>query len=318
MPFAFLASARRDRFPTPPRPLDEDATAMNPSTPRRVAVYVGRRDRLPRHSLLSFLCDRWRDAGIEIAVLDDPGRWVDADVAIMHVDATRRPPAYDAVLERYPRVINGRVRDISKRRISAQLLTRGSGYHEPVIVKTDGNYCDQPDSRRRRLDNIARHLCSRVADRLLPVRQAIHQSGTYPIYPSLRHVPRRVWWDPRLVVEPFLPERQDDLYCLRTWVFFGAREKASVSLSANPVVKRVNTIRSEFIPDVPEAIREVRRRLGFDYGKFDFVIHQGEPVLLDANSTPACSGRSSPRLDAIADELAADLLAAPEPAQAAR
>jgi hypothetical protein len=292
---------------------------MNKSPPRRVAVYVGRHDRLPRHSLLSFLCDRWRDAGIDIAVLDDPGRWVEADVAIMHVDATRRPPAYDAVLERYPRVINGRVRDISKRRVSAQLLTRReSGYDEPVIVKTDGNYCDQPDSRRRRLDNIARHVCSRVVDRLLPVRRDIHRTGSYPIYPSPRHVPRRVWWDRRLVVEPFLPERQDDLYCLRTWVFFGPREKASVSFSASPVVKRVNTIRSEFVPDVPEPIREARRRLGFDYGKFDFVIHRGRPVLLDANSTPACSDRPTPRLDAIADELAADLLAAPEPARVAR
>lgn len=291
---------------------------MNQSTPRRVAIYVGRRDRLHRHSLLSFLCDRWRDAGIEIAVLDDPARSVDADVAIMHVDATRRPPAYDAVLERYPRVINGRVRDISKRRISARLLTRDSGYDEPVIVKTDGNFFGQPDSRRRRVDSIGRHLCARVVDHLLPVRRGIQESGTYPIYPSPRHVPRHVWWDRRLVVEPFLPERQDDLYCLRTWMFFGAREKAAISFSTSPVVKRANTIRAEFVPDVPEVIREARRRLGFDYGKFDFVIHQGRSVLLDANSTPACSGQSNPRLDAIADELAADLLAAPEPARVAR
>ena len=119
-------------------------------------------------------------------------------------------------------------------------------------------------------------------------------------------------------MEPFLPERQDDLYCLRTWMFFGAREKAAISFSTSPVVKRANTIRAEFVPDVPEVIREARRRLGFDYGKFDFVIHQGRPVLLDANSTPACSGQSNPRLDAIADELAADLLAAPEPARAAQ
>lgn len=291
---------------------------MFQSPPRRVAIYVGRRDRLRRDSLLSFLCDRWRDAGIEIAVLDDPERSVDADVAILHVDATRRPPAYDAVLERYPRVINGRVRDISKRRVSARLLTRDSGYDEPVIVKTDANYFGQPDSRRRRLDSIGRHFCSRVADRLLPVRRGIQESGTYPIYPSPRHVPRRVWWDRRLVVEPFVPERQDDLYCLRTWMFFGAREKAAISFSPSPVVKRANTVRAEFVPDVPEVIRAARRRLGFDYGKFDYVIHRGRPVLLDANHTPACSGQANPRLDAIADELAADLLAVPEPAQEAR
>lgn len=27
-------------------------------------------------------------------------------------------------------------------------------------------------------------------------------------------------------------------------------------------------------------------RLGFDYGKFDFVMHEGRAVLLDANKTP--------------------------------
>jgi len=29
-----------------------------------------------------------------------------------------------------------------------------------------------------------------------------------------------------------------------------------------------------------------RRKLGFDYGKFDFVVHEGRAVLLDANKTP--------------------------------
>jgi len=38
--------------------------------------------------------------------------------------------------------------------------------------------------------------------------------------------------------------------------------------------------------EVPAALRAERQRLGFDYGKFDFVIHDGEPVLLDANRTP--------------------------------
>ena len=40
-----------------------------------------------------------------------------------------------------------------------------------------------------------------------------------------------------------------------------------------------------------------RRDLGFDYGKFDYVIHEGRAILLDANSTPGsvfsgvCSSR---------------------------
>jgi hypothetical protein len=37
---------------------------------------------------------------------------------------------------------------------------------------------------------------------------------------------------------------------------------------------------------VPDFLRAERERLGFDYGKFDFVIHDGQAVLLDANKTP--------------------------------
>jgi hypothetical protein len=33
-----------------------------------------------------------------------------------------------------------------------------------------------------------------------------------------------------------------------------------------------------------------REALGFDYGKFDYVEHDGEPILLDANKTPTFRG----------------------------
>ena len=39
--------------------------------------------------------------------------------------------------------------------------------------------------------------------------------------------------------------------------------------------------------DVPPALRRRRAELGFDFGKFDYVVQDGEPVLLDANRTPA-------------------------------
>ena len=37
---------------------------------------------------------------------------------------------------------------------------------------------------------------------------------------------------------------------------------------------------------MPDELRALRRQLGFDYGKFDFVMHEGRAVLLDANKTP--------------------------------
>ncbi len=43
------------------------------------------------------------------------------------------------------------------------------------------------------------------------------------------------------------------------------------------------------LASTPDAIRGLRRRLGIDYGKLDYVVHDGEVVLLDVNRTPAVS-----------------------------
>jgi len=77
--------------------------------------------------------------------------------------------------------------------------------------------------------------------------------------------------------------------------------------SREPVVKRANMVTSEFIGEAPDEIRAARRRFGFDYGRFDFVLHEGKSVLFDTNSTPSCSDQSSPRLKAIVGELAVGL-----------
>jgi hypothetical protein len=36
-------------------------------------------------------------------------------------------------------------------------------------------------------------------------------------------------------------------------------------------------------------IREIRKKLGFDYGKFDYVVQSGNVVLFDVNRTPTYS-----------------------------
>jgi len=37
---------------------------------------------------------------------------------------------------------------------------------------------------------------------------------------------------------------------------------------------------------VPEELHAMWARLGFDFGKFDYVVRDGQIVLLDANRTP--------------------------------
>jgi hypothetical protein len=67
---------------------------------------------------------------------------------------------------------------------------------------------------------------------------------------------------------------------------------------------------------VPIEIREERRRLGFDYGKFDFVVHGDGPILLDANRTPGGSATLTDEYDRGAAELAKGIDAFLQPTHA--
>ena len=108
---------------------------------------------------------------------------------------------------------------------------------------------------------------------------------SYPIYASKAEVPDAIWRDQGLVVERFLPERDEKGYWVRFWIFLGDAERCNRICGPEPIVKGANMIALE-PTTVPEELRAERERLGFDYGKFDFVVHDGQVVLLDANRTP--------------------------------
>ena len=108
------------------------------------------------------------------------------------------------------------------------------------------------------------------------------------VLPSIAAVGQAIWDDPSLVVDRFLPEPDAAGFAMRTWVFMGARERCSRHVSRDPMVKARSSI-SRMPVEVPDALRAERARLGFDYGKFDFVVHDGRPILLDANRTPGAT-----------------------------
>jgi hypothetical protein len=109
------------------------------------------------------------------------------------------------------------------------------------------------------------------------------------VFEQKREVPRAVWLNPGLVVERFLPEVIDGMYCLRSWVFMGDQEQLSLRQARTPIVALPNVERRAFIEpskaNLPDSLREQRKDLGFDFGKFDYVIHEGQAHLLDANRT---------------------------------
>jgi hypothetical protein len=228
----------------------------------------------------------WAQHSVRVTVQRGPGPFIEADLAVLHVDLTIVPADHMAFLARYPRVINGAVSDISKRRISRQIVERGEAYEGPVIVKTNWNSGGWRERERFGGRNRWRRLIDRIRGQLpWPYRASI-ATGEYPILPSIQQVPWMVWKNRDLVVERFLCERQQEFFCLRTWMFLGDQETNSLSFSHQPVVKLESVVRREVVPLVPPELRELRRQLGFDFGKFDYGIVDGRVVLYDANRTP--------------------------------
>jgi hypothetical protein len=226
------------------------------------------------------------------------GRWPGGDLAILHVDLSVVPGAYAKAAKRYGVVLNGRATDIRKRVVSRNLLGPKDDWAGPVIIKTDLNCGGLPEFH---LQWLARQRGEASG---APGPEPFHLERPYDVLPSLRDVSDAVWGNPGLVVEKFLPEKDKRGYWLRCWVFFGDRERCTRYLSKERIVKGGNVLAREKVP-VPAELRAERERLGFDYGKFDFVVREGKAILLDANRTPSNPPRAeSPAMKAANARLA--------------
>jgi hypothetical protein len=208
------------------------------------------------------------------------------DAAFYHVDATVAPPEYVALASHYPTAINFRTGDISKRKISRLLLDKGHSWDGPVIVKANLN-------NRAIIEDIHNRRAARLG-RPLP-HPGVTVGEKYRVLDSLSEVGDEVWSDPALVVEKFIAEPDPDGFALRTWVFMGPRERCTRFVTADRISKAADVLKHEPV-EVPDKLRAERERLGFDFGKFDFVMQGGEPVLLDANRTPGIAQAIRPMM----------------------
>jgi hypothetical protein len=266
--------------------------------PSTIAILAHRQDGFwDRPRLIHLLMARWEEMGLKSAVVTDPEHPVPAELALLHVSLTVVPEEYRGLTPRYPRTLNGAVHDLRKRGFSRLLVEPGDGHRGPVIVKTDWNAGGVRELRdakwwRPALLEAARPWSSR---RGLP-------EGGYRVYPSVDAVPRGVWRNPNLVVERFLAERQGERYLCRHWLFLGTREITRRTVSSEPSVKFRGVMERTADP-VPAELRRVRAEMGFDYGKFDYGIVDGEVALYDVNRTPGAA--ADPRLhDETVDALA--------------
>jgi hypothetical protein len=253
---------------------------------KRIVVVRRPNDAFDRHPYtIHLLMEQWREWGFTVDVSSHTDTTVGPrTIMIPHLDTTRTPTNYETSFRRCAVVVNRTVTDISKRRISENLVTRPTDHDGPVIVKTDRNCGGEPEFEHlQNKGRLARAALARA--RRLPWALT-GMIGQYKVFDHPSHVPRAVWRNPLLVVEKFLPERQEGMYCLRQYTFFGTKELNTVVFSADPIVKARNVTRRQVLSEPSPGVRDIRKALGFDYGKFDYVLQDGRLVLFDVNRTP--------------------------------
>ena len=245
---------------------------------------------------IGILAGIWRQLGLSVAVKHGSLSWFGppAPLAINHVNLTVTPASYLECLRSFRCTINAGLADTSKSKCCRGLLRHLDGYDGPVIVKTDLNFGGRPeqDLHCRRERAWPRRLL-----RLLG-RPAVTPGGldpyAYPIYSSPSQVPLEAWSDSRLVVQKFEPERDETgLYRLRSWYVLGDRGFHVATSGREPIMKGRNTL-SRQLADIatPPEMEALRRELRVDYGRFDYALVDGKPVVYDINRTPAITAAS--------------------------
>ena len=261
---------------------------------RRIAVLLHESDRHydTKRYVIGHLARFWREDGHEVVLLYGTDEYVPADILVVHVDLSVVPKPYLRFAMRYPRVINGGIADIRKSVISRNLLGPEDPWPGPVIVKSNLNCAGVTErksqahglSHRSKLWSKALTRCARILGTPPPFRTW----KDYRIYDRMVDVPRRHFADHRVVVERFLPELENGLYRLRVYQFLGDKHQCTRLAGPDPVLKSYSSVRAEKVEPAPETVNW-RRQFNIDYGHFDYVIHNGEAVLLDVNKTTGAS-----------------------------
>jgi hypothetical protein len=221
----------------------------------------------------------WRSDGVDVAHVFGVDGAVAADVVIVHVDLSVVPDAYLDFAARYPASLNRGLVDIRKSTYSGLQLTRSSDYGGRVIVKTIRNHGGRPE---RRLSKLAPLRQGPARWRRRRTTQWNRSRSPYRIYDHLAGVPRHFFADPRYIVERLMTEECDGLFWTRYLNVLGPRVNAYRISGPTPIVTGVQDVQSI---EVDPSVLEYARRIGLEYGKIDYVVHEGETFILDVNKT---------------------------------
>ena len=277
---------------------------------------------------------RWRKSGYRVLDHIGPENVPSGDVVVVHIDASVIPSEYIQVINRFPKSINGRILDITRRNFSQILLSERDDYTGAVLVKTNANYGGSPEYETKRstryqtlepsasplsliefarqtpriLKNRLVRLCQKLRKRLLPINWKtveVLNPYAYPIYENIQAVPKGVWKNPHLVVEKFLGQQVDGLFTTYYYVFFGSREIVGRLKAESPIVKFTTCV-EDIELEVPDFVRQWRKELQIDFGRFDYLEFDGQFFLIDVNKTEGGGASNEQYADAF-DYLAAGL-----------
>jgi hypothetical protein len=219
---------------------------------------------------------RWEARGHRVVFHRGLGPPPPGDLALVHHDLTVVPDSYRALERHYPRVINSRTWDTRKSLYSAVRVLRDGPWPGKVIIKTEANHGGHIDDALRRMA-MQEAGASDIPERAL--------MDSYFLCNSIGHVPAGIWDTPGVIVEKFVPESDANGNYIRIWTFLGSRERC-MRYCSDDLLIRVANFKSREAVEVPAALRAWREKLGFEFGKFDYVLNGGEYILLDANRTP--------------------------------
>jgi hypothetical protein len=248
----------------------------------------------------------WKNAGYRVINHIGLANIPVADIVIVHIDLTVIPKEYVALINGLHRVINGKILDISRQRFSKLLLSKNDNYTGPVIVKTNANYGGILDCqytpflsniiKEKRLSNkqqlhifrffLFKSIVKNRFLRILNKWDTIESLNPleYPIFRNIKSVPYGIWKNNNLIIEPFISSLENGLFYAHYYIFFGDKEISGRISSPDPIVKFNNCVSDEEVP-VPDEVKQWRKDLKIDYGRFDYLVVGGKYFLIDVNKT---------------------------------
>lgn len=240
---------------------------------------------------VNILVEHWQRMGLTVANRLGPGRWDDgqsAAVVVNHVGLTMTPATYLRYLRRFPRAVNGALTNTSKSAFSRDLVSRADGYSGRVIVKTDFDSGSLGEYRLRPRSGPAAWLRHFSGADAAVAKLKKFKGSKYLIYDHPEQVPAKFWGNKLFVIQKFQAEMEsENLYRLRSWYVLGNRDFHVVTISKEPIVKGRNII-DRWVVDLatPPEMIALREALRVDFGRFDYVLIDGKPVVFDINRTP--------------------------------